>query len=292
MGYCTVEDVRTAVNFPATGAPITDDQIQQFIYDAEAEINDIYHTTFGHIEATGQANGDFSVNSFSDSTKSWTDDEHQGDVVWIIAGTGAGQYREVLTNDATKVTTTTNFDVAPDATSVYRIVMLKYIEQDLDGNGERFYFAPYQPLIALNELTIDGVSVTISTLHLYNASGKIHLTSDSEAQYFSNNELKQINLKYVYGVYPFPRIIQRLCVCIAGIRTLIAQIAGTYDDFTSVSMPGGFSAAKGEPYQNIKSSLDYLQGEARGIVYGSEATGQVSADFRTGASYRPFTLFG
>ena len=73
---------------------------------------------------------------------------------------------------------------------------------------------------------------------------------------------------------------------------MVSQIAGTYDDFTSVSLPGGFTGSKGEPYTNIKASLDYLQGEARGIVYGTQSTGQVSGDFRTGSSYTPFTLFG
>ena len=43
---------------------------------------------------------------------------------------------------------------------------------------------------------------------------------------------------------------------------------------------------------NIQSSLNYLQGEARGIVYGTQSTGQVSGDFRTAPSFRPYTLFG
>jgi len=99
-------------------------------------------------------------------------------------------------------------------------------------------------------------------------------------------------MKYIYGVYPIPRTIKRLATVLASIRTLISQIAGTYDDFSTVSLPGGFSGSKGEPYVNIRSALDYLQGEARGIIYGTQSTGQVSGDFRTAASYRPFVLFG
>jgi len=140
---------------------------------------------------------------------------------------------------------------------------------------------------------VDSTSVTPSYVYQYLDSGRLVVGgTDCEVSYFTDTYPQLINMKYVYGVYPLPRIIKRLCVCIAALRTLTSQIAGTYDDFTSVSLPAGFEASKGEPYQNIKSSLDYLQSEARGIVYGSEAKGQVSADFRTQASYRPYTIFG
>ena len=53
--YCTVEDVKNAVNFPSTGAPISDAAITDFILDSEEEIEKIYKTHFGSIEDSGTA---------------------------------------------------------------------------------------------------------------------------------------------------------------------------------------------------------------------------------------------
>ena len=35
MPYCTVDEVKAAVDFPDTGAPISDADIQEFIFDAQ-----------------------------------------------------------------------------------------------------------------------------------------------------------------------------------------------------------------------------------------------------------------
>jgi len=290
--FCTIQEVKEAVNFPNIDAPIDDDSIQEFILQSEEEIEQIYHTNFGVVEDKGTADGDYATTTFSDSTKEWETDGYIGYVVWIYGGTGEGQYREITDNDAHKITVSPAFTITPDATSTYRITKLGYRDETVDGTGTNTQFVTRQPLINLNALTIDSTDVTTSYVHQYNDSGRLILGTDAEASYFSDRDRQLVNMKYTYGVYPMPRIIKRLCICIAGIRTLIAQTAGTYDDFTSVGLPAGFSASKGEPYMNIKAGIDYLQGEARGIVYGSQTTGQVSGDFRTGASYIPFTLFG
>ncbi len=292
MGFCTVAEVKAAVDFPTTGAPINDAVIEGFILDAEEEIENIYKTKFGNIEVSGTANGDYSTTTLSDSNKNFTADEYVGYVVWIYGGTGEGQYREIQSNTETKLTVSPAFDVIPDATSNYRITKLGYKSQTVDGSGTNTQFVEYQPLINLNALTIDSTVVTPSTVYSYD-TGKLQVGgTDCEMSYFSGKNPKLIDLKYVFGVYPMPRIIKRLCVILAGMRTLTAQILGTYDDFANVSLPGGVQASKGEPYMNIQAGLNYMQGEARGIIYGSEATGQVSADFRTMPSYRPQTLFG
>lgn len=292
MTYCTVDEVKSAISFPTSNAPITDATIAEFIIDAEEEIEEIYHTKFGSIEDSGTADGDLATTTLSDSNKSWQVDQYIGYVVWIYGGTGEGQYSEIQSNTATKITFNA-VTTAPDGTSNYRIVKLGYKDETVDGSGLRTQFVRYQPLINLNALTVDTTSVTPSLVYQYNDSGKLALgQAGAEATIFSNVRPQLINLKYIYGVYPLPRIIKRLCIIIAGIRTLTAQIAGTYNDFSSVSLPGGFNGSKGEPYVNIRSSLDYLQGEAKGIIYGSEDTGQVSGNFRRIPSYRPFTLFG
>lgn len=291
MTYVTTQQVKEAIDFPSDGAPLENGVIEGFIKDAEEEIEDVYKTKFGNIEDNGTADGDFATTTLSDSSKGWETNQFIGYVVWIYGGVGSGQYSEIQSNDATKLTFNA-VTTAPDATSTYRIVKLGYIDETIDGTGIQEMFINYQPLINLNSLTVDSVSVTPSNIYQYKPEGKLLLSTDAEVSWFANNEPQLVNLKYIYGVYPIPRIIQRLCICLAGIRTLTAQIAGTYDDFTSVSLPGGFTGSKGEPYTNIQASLNFLQGEARGIVYGTKSTGQVSADFRTTASFRPYTLFG
>lgn len=292
MAYCTVQQVKDAIDFP-TDAPIADSIIQEFIYDAEEEIEEIYHTHFGCVEDSGTADGDYSTTTFSDSTKSWTVDDYEGYVVWIYNGTGSGQYREIISNTATKLTVSPAFDTTPDGTSEYRITKLGYADDTRDGNGTNTMFTTQQPIINLNALSVNSVDATVSTVYVYNESGKLVIGGTGcEISTFLDNEPQLVNMKYVYGVYPLPRIIQRLAICLAAMRTLIAQIAGTYDDFTNVSLPAGLSASKGEPYMNIQSSLNYLQGEARGIVFGTGKTEAVTGDFRSWNTYRPFTFFG
>ncbi|MDY6957834.1 MAG: hypothetical protein SVK08_01620 [Halobacteriota archaeon] len=59
--------------------------------------------------------------TLSDTSKSWTVDQHIGRYVVIYAGTGYGQTRKITDNDATSITVS-GWDVAPDSTSMYRIV--------------------------------------------------------------------------------------------------------------------------------------------------------------------------
>ena len=291
MAFCTVEEVRTAINFPASGAPVTDSQIADNIVYAEEEIEQIYHTRFGNVEINSVATSGTDT-TIVDSTQTYTADEYLGYVVWIYAGTNEGEYREITLNTTTSLTVNPAFTNPIDSSSYFRITKLGYKDETVDGSGYKYQFVNFQPLIVLNSLTIDAVTNTVSAVNQYQMSGKLLLGTNSESKYFTDGKPQLINIKYVYGVYPLPNIIKRLCIILASLRVLTAQIAGTYDDFTSITLPGGFTGSKGEPYINIKSGLDYLTGEARGIVFGTQATGQVSADFRTGATFKPYTLFG
>ena len=292
MAYCSPSEVKAAINFPSTGAPITDEQIASFVVYSEEEIEDVYKTKFGSIEQNGTADGDYSTTTLSLTTLEMDVDDYIGYVLWIHAGTNSGEYRQISANTATKITVDTAFSAATDVTSQFRIVKLGYKSQTVDGTGTDTMFVQYQPLISLNSLTIDDTSVTPAYVYQYNDSGKLVLgTSDAEVKYFSDTYPQLIDLEYIYGVYPLPKVIKRLCICLAGIRTLTSQIAGTYDDFTNVSLPGGLTASKGEPYTNIREAVATLQGEARGIIFGSTTEGQIGGGVRINPSYRPFTLF-
>ena len=290
MGYATAAEIKAAINFPSTGAPVSDADITSFIGYAEEEIESIYHTKFGNVEATKTAVSG-STTTLVNAAESYTDSEYIGYVVWVIAGTNSGEYREISSNDTTTLTVSPAFTAAVDDTTQFRITKLGYKDETVDGTGEKYQFVQYQPLIKLNALTIDSTDVTPSYVYQYE-TGRLTMSTSAEATYFANNNPQLVELKYIYGVYPIPQIIKRLCIVIASIRTLTAQIAGTYDDWTSVSLPGGLQGNKGEPYLNIQNALNYLQGEARGIVYGTKAEGAVTGDWRTSTSYRPFTLFG
>lgn len=290
MGYCTVQDVKDAINFPATGAPVSDSVIESFIGYAEEEIEDIYHTKFGNVESSLTADsGDATTITVTGTP--WTADAYIGYVVWVYGGTNAGEYREIQANTDNDLTVSPAFSAAIDNTSAFRITKLGYKDETLDGSGEKYQFVRYQPLIELNDLTIDSTAVTVSEVYKYLDAGRLLLSTNAEVTNFQINEPKLVNMKYIYGVYPMPQIIKRLCVLLASMRTLVAQIAGTYDDFTAITLPGGFTGSKGEPYVNIQSGLAFMQGEARGIVYGFQGD-QVTADWRSQQSYRPFTLFG
>lgn len=290
--YCTASEVKAAVNFPAVGSPLTDAQITEMIGYAEEEIENIYKTKFGNICYSGTASAG-NTTTITVATTPWTANEYIDYVVWVHTGTNAGEYRLITSNTDNDLTVSPAFSAAIDATSQFRIVKLGYKDQTLDGTGTDYMFLPYQPLISLVGLTIDSTSVTPSYVYKTYESGKLVLgTSDCEVKYFSNSTPQLVSVQYVYGVYPMPQIIKRLCIVMAGIRALVAQIAGTYDDFTNVSLPGGLTASKGEPYTNIREAVAGLQGEARGIIYGSQTTGQIGGDFRTVPSYRPFSLFG
>lgn len=219
--WATASEVKAAISFPETGAPVSDTDIETFVVQAQEEVNLIMHTEF----------------------------YNSGDTVPSVTET-------------------------------------------IDGSGKTEMFTSRQPLKELTALEVDGITVTPANCFVYtDGSSKISLAkSGAEATLFTQKQ-QAVTLTYSYGITPVPQIIKRLCILLAGMRTLTAQIAGTYDDFTSISLPGGLSGSKGEPYMNVQSALNYMQGEARGIIYGSQSTGQVSGDFRTNPSYPPFALF-
>ena len=290
--YCTAAEVRAAIDFPATGAPVSDAIITTFIIQAQDEIEDIYNTHFGGIEATLTAVSGTTTTITNAAGTYDTADEYVGYVVWVYEGTNSGEYREVTTNSTTTLTVSPAFSAAIDNTSQFRLTKLGYKSETVDGSGNSTQFTRLQPLINLNTLTIDSTSITPANVYQYKDSGRLVLGDDSEVSYFSDNRPKLIDMQYVYGVYPLPNTIKRLCIILSSIKTLVSQISGTYDSFTSFSLPGGVTASLGEPYTNIREAVSGLQGEARGIIYGAGTTGQIGGGLRILPSYRPFVNFG
>lgn len=60
--------------------------------------------------------------TLTDSTKSWSTDQHLGRVVKITGGTGSGQSKRISANTATQLTVESAWSTNPDATSQYKIL--------------------------------------------------------------------------------------------------------------------------------------------------------------------------
>lgn len=69
----------------------------------------------------------------------------------------------------------------------------------------------------------------------------------------------RIKIVYEYGFDSVPQEIESLSAMITGMRAIIHQIGGTYDDVTSYSLPSGVSIGVGEPYTNMREALSRLE---------------------------------
>ncbi len=70
---------------------------------------------------SNQTADSFSSTTIGNSALTMTTDEHINRLVEIISGTGAGQIRAIMANDATTLTVDPIWTTAPDATSVFRV---------------------------------------------------------------------------------------------------------------------------------------------------------------------------
>lgn len=260
--YCTVSDVEAATGVAAdvTGGATTA-QIQAYIKDASDEVDLLTHTRYHSVEDSGTATAG-STTSLTDGGQSWTGGQWENYVLWIYAGTGSGQYAPISSNTATVLLLGKTLTTAPDATSQYRIIPDVYFDDNIDGSGKTTLNLNYYPLIELISLSIRGTAVTPAKVYQFKKIGELILNSnlDPEFTYFDSTYPQQVDIEYVYGVYPVPRVIKRLTAIIAGMKSLILQIGGTYNDVTSYSVPH-FTASKGEPYTNIRETLSRLEKE-------------------------------
>jgi len=275
--FCLVADVKAAIDYPSSGAPISDTNILSFIFDAEQEIEDIYKTRFGSLEQSGTATSGttttlvdsgatFVTETIPGSETPPSPEFYSGYILEITSGTNSGEFREIiLPITDTSLTVSQTFTSAIDATSVYEVRKFGYKDVDVDGSGIDTQFLRFQPLINLNNVTVNGTVVTISKIFQYKESGRLLLGDDAEVSIFETEDPQDINFRYIFGT-ALTRTIKRLCVLMAGIKTLVSQVAGTYEDFSTVSMPGGVSASKGQPYVNIQSAVTSLQKEANEII--------------------------
>lgn len=261
MAYCSTDDVYRIAGI--TSSEISAANVTSFIQSAEAEIDRFTGTTWLYnvdSDSSGTATSATST-TLVDTGQSWTTDEFEDFAIYIKNGTGSGQTRDITTNTGTAVTVSTAWTTNPDSTSEYEIFYAQLESETGDGDGSDTYFTKKHPLFSLESLTIDSTSVTTSEVYQYTDSGKLTLKSSAETSVFSNSNPQLISLTYYYGVRPKARLkylIRDFTATIAGIMALTAQIGGTFDDITSYSLPE-FTASKGEPYTNIRETIQKLK---------------------------------
>jgi len=74
---------------------------------------------------TGQSTGSNGSSTLIDTGQSWSTNDHAGLVVVITGGTGFGQCRGIVSNNATTLTLDQVWDTVPDATSYYTCMIIR-----------------------------------------------------------------------------------------------------------------------------------------------------------------------
>jgi len=206
--YTTTTNVRRETNLDTT--VISDDDIEEFILDAEAEVDN------------------------------WTGKKYE-----------STEYTEYQEGSPRQASITGTVDEG--------------VYSDVPVEEQREILLEHYPVISITSLTtLDDNGDTADTLtenthyHLFKDTGKIWIYS-GKIPYGDNK--KKVKIVYNAGTETVPRVIQKLTSVIAGIHALVYQMGGTYNDVTSYTLPEGISVSLGEPYTQIRETLNRLEKE-------------------------------
>jgi hypothetical protein len=263
--YCTAAEVYGATSLSTT--EIAEADVNEFIRSAEEEVDDETFTTYWAVEVTSV------VSSATDDTitvtgATWDVDAYVGMNVWIYKGTGIDQVRRIESNTDDTITLEADWTTNPVSTDKFRII---YTANDAnydnleDGSGKDEFFVPRYPIRIIDEVIIEDTTVTLSKIYTYKEIGKLILSKTAEQTKFSNLLPQQVDLNYWYGVYPIPSKVKRYVIVLASLKTLAAQMGGTYDTPSTYSLPEG-SVTIGQAYINIRGTFDVLRKEQIDLI--------------------------
>ena len=273
--YCTTDDVFRVAGITST--EISDANVTQAILEAQGVVDRLTNTTYWNSEDSGTADVASGDDELDDATKTWVPDDYINMYCWIDDGTGEDQLRKITDNTATKLTLESDWTTNPDTTSTYKIIdtgVDPHVSEELrDGDDTNTIFLDKYPLQLLVSVAINSVSVTPSYIYQYKKMGKLKLSSDAEASYWTSAAAQLSVFDYWYGVYPIPYEVKRLTEVYAAIFILQSQMGGTHNIPSTYSLPEG-SVTIGQAYINIKGTWDTLMREkdkleARIIRYAS-----------------------
>lgn len=265
MAYCTYTDVYRTSGLDTTAVSAADVTAQ--ILQAENIICRLTKNIYWNREVDTQLATAGAASSITKTGAAWVVNAYANMYVWVYSGTGSEQIRKIVSNTTDTLTvdrawTTTN----PDNTSYFRIFYVPtqfnpYVSDSYDGNDQTYFYLPYYPVNKIETLSIQSTSVTISSgLYTWKKTGRIQLKSGSEYGRFTSNPPQGISITYWYGVDFLPYEVKRLVEIHAAIQIMGAQMGGTYDDPSLVTLPEA-TISIGQAYINIKSSLDILKAE-------------------------------
>jgi hypothetical protein len=264
--YVTASDVYATAGIDSS--VISEADINNLILDAEVELDRFTNATYWKVEETGTAaSGTADTITKTDKFKG---DNYIGDYVWVYSGTGSGQIREIESMTDDTLTVDRDWTTNPSSDSLFRIIHTAtpaYISTSdglYDGDDTDVFFMPKYPLVLLESLTIDGTSVTPSSVYQYKKQGKLQLNSDCEVSYFYKKKAQKNVMSYWWGVYPMPRLAQRFVTVLAALMAQAAQAGGTYNVPSTYSLPEG-SLTIGQAYVNIRGASDLLVQELKRI---------------------------
>lgn len=103
-------------------------------------------------------------------------------------------------------------------------------------------------------------------IEVFSTTGKIYFPSNS-----FRGGLKDLKIRYNYGLATVPRVVEELCASLAALRALTKMMGGSYDDVTSYSIPE-FEASKGEPYTNMRATVIELHKKIYGWSGGERGS--------------------
>jgi hypothetical protein len=262
MSYCSSSDIYAATKLSLSVVPTA--SVEAFIKAAEEYVDRLTFTTY-HVKKKEGTVTDSSDNTLEDDTQTWTANEYADMYVFIYSGTGINQFRKILSNTEDTLTIEEDWDENPDITSKYRIIYTgtnPIVNEKIDGTGTDTLFVDNYPLIQVQSLKINDVSVTPSSLYLYNKMGQIRLSETSEQTSFYSWKPQQVEISYIYGVSPLSQLVKRMTIIQASLSTLAAQVGGTYATPSTYSLPE-VSLTIGQAYVNIRETFNTLVKEAQ-----------------------------
>ena len=266
--YCAQADVENAMGIKAADTNVTAAIILDAILNASEEVDLITATKFHSEEDSGTAASGTTL-TLVDSTKSWTVNQYEDYVLWIYGGTGSGQYARISSNTDTTLTLSSSDELAtaPDTDSTYRIIPDVIKSESYDGEDTESFYLPYYPIVKLMSLTINATTVTPAKVYTYKNTGELKLNSklSPEVSYFSDIYPQCNVIKWVYGVYPINKDVERLTAVLAAIRCLVVQTGGTYETLSTFGVPH-VTGTIGQGYINIRETIMQLYSEANTLI--------------------------
>lgn len=265
-GYVSTADVYRTSGITSTEISTADVSVQ--IGRAEANICRLTKNIYWKVAITSQAATSGAASSITKTGAGWTTNEFVDLYAYVYSGVGIGQIRKIVSNTSDTLTVDRVWASNPDNTSIFKIFYVPegfspYVSEAYDGNGLSYFYLPYYPVKIVETLAIgytSPVTVTPSTLFLYEKKGQIRLSPTSQAQTFLNVYPQEVNVSYWYGVDYLPSEIKRLVELQAAFQILGQQMGGTFDDPSTVTLPE-MSVSIGQAYINIRSSLETMKEE-------------------------------